>query len=183
VTFLTSGGPGLPSKKKSKPLRKPIKIQWDASATVAANASAMLPALARSFFEAGGALAAGKPPLQAIHRFRLLTKRFRYDLELFRPCYGPGLERRIEALQNLQQRLGEVSDCAATQRLLRGRTDLPRAHRERLIRHLSAITDTRVYHFVRHWQTEFAPGRERWWTSYLTRFAGPRKRRKPLLRR
>ena len=183
MTFLASGGPGLPSKQKPKPLRKPIKIEWDISATVAANASAMLPYLARKFFEAGSALAAARPPLPVLHRFRLLAKRFRYALELFRPCYGPGLERRIEALQDLQQQLGDISDCAATEHLLRDRTDLRRADRQRLIRHLNEVAETRVHHFQRHWQTEFAPDRERWWTHYLTRFAGPRRRRKSRLRR
>jgi len=177
VTFPASGGRGLPPKPKSKSQRKPGKIRWDASKPVAANASAKLPDLARNLFEAGSKLAVERPPLRALHRFRLLTKRFRYVLELFRPCYGPGLDRRIEALQTLQQRLGEISDCAATEELLRERPDLRRAERERLIRHLREIAETRVSHFQRHWQTEFAPPRlERWWTQYLTRFASPRRR-------
>ena len=177
MTFLASGGHGLPPKQKLKSHRKPLKIRWDASKTVAVNASAKLPDLARGLFEAGSKLAVDRPPLQSLHRFRLLTKRFRYVLELFRPCYGPGLEHRIEALRSLQQRLGEISDCAATEELLRDRPDLSRADRERLIRHLREVAEARVSKFQRHWQTEFAPPTlERWWIQYLTRFAVARRR-------
>ena len=78
---------------------KPVKVHWEGSKSVAWNAREKLPELARGFFETGRALAASHPSLQALHRFRLLTKRFRYTLELFRPCYGPVLDRRIEALK------------------------------------------------------------------------------------
>ncbi len=177
MTFLASGGRGLPLRQKSKSRRKPVKIHWDTSKTVAANASAKLPDLARSLFAVGSELAVDRPALHALHRFRLLTKRFRYVLELFRPCYGPGLERRIEALRTLQQSLGEISDCAATENLLRERPDLRRADRQRLIRHLREVAEARVSHFQRYWQTEFAPPTlERWWTQYLSRFAGARRR-------
>jgi CHAD domain-containing protein len=177
VTFPANGGRGLQPKQKSGARRKPVKIHWDASKTVAVNASTKLPDLARGLFEAGSALAVDRPPLHALHRFRLLTKRFRYVLELFRPCYGPGLERRIEALRTLQQRLGEISDCSATQDLLRKRADLRRPDRQRLVRRLSEVAETRVCNFQRHWQTEFAPATlERWWIQYLTRFAIARRR-------
>ena len=139
MTSLENGGPGLLSKPKTKSKGKAVKIHWDVSKTVAANASEKLPDLARAFFAAGGALADDRPALRALHRFRLLTKRFRYVLELFRPCYGPGLERRLETLRTLQQCLGEISDCRATEELLSERTDLRRADRQLLIRHLTKI--------------------------------------------
>jgi len=178
VTFPANGGPGSPSKRKSKQRPKPVKIRWDSSKTVARNASEKLPDLAGDFFAAGAALAAaGQPALAALHRFRLLTKRFRYVLELFRPCYGPGLDTRIEMLQGLQQRLGEISDCGATEDLLRKRTDLLRADRSRLVRHLNELATARVFKFQRHWQAEFAPGAVDRWTNYLARFAVARQRR------
>ncbi len=175
MTSPVNGGLGLPSKRKPKQLYKPVKIRWESSKTVARNASEKLPELARDFFEVGGALAAGRPPLAALHRFRLLTKRFRYVLELFRPCYGPGLESRIDLLQSLQQRLGEISDCAATEELLRGRADLRRGERNRLIRHLNELATARRFKFQRHWQTEFAPETAHRWIHYLARFAVARR--------
>jgi CHAD domain-containing protein len=151
---------------------KPIKIHWEGLKTVAENARDKLPELARGFFEAGRALAATDPPLQALHRFRLLTKRFRYTLELFRPCYGPGLAGRIEALKTLQQYLGEISDCATTRELLAGRDDLSKSQRDRLTRQLKVLAAARVARFRRLWRKDFAPPeRERWWTDYLRRFA------------
>jgi CHAD domain-containing protein len=164
----------LPSKRKFKPPYKLVKIRWDVSRTVAQNASEKLPDLARGFFEAGRELAAKEPSFAALHRFRLLTKRFRYTLELFRPCYGPGLAARIEALRTLQQDLGEINDCAATRELLLQRDDLQPAQRDWLVGNLKKLAAVRVAKFRGHWQVEFGkPERERWWTNYLTRFAGP----------
>jgi len=163
----------LPSKRKSKGPYKSVKIRWDVSRTVAKNASEKLPELARGFFEAGRELAAKESSFEELHRFRLLTKRFRYALELFRPCYGPGLTVRIEALRILQQDLGEINDCAATRELLLKRDDLQPAQRDWLVGNLKMLTAVRVAKFRRHWQDEFGQvTRERWWISYLTRFAG-----------
>jgi CHAD domain-containing protein len=158
-------------------LQKPVKIRWDGSKPVAVNASEKLPELARNFFEMGRAVAGANRSFDALHRFRLAAKRFRYVLELFRPCYGPGLARRIERLQTLQQRLGEISDCATTEALLSKRADLPRAEQARLIRHLKELAAKRVFYFEREWQAEFrAPNVEHWWVDYLSRYAGAPKR-------
>jgi CHAD domain-containing protein len=167
----------LPSKRKSKPPAKAIKIRWDASRTVAQNASEKLPELARRFFKAGRDLAAKESSFEALHHFRLLTKRFRYALELFRPCYGPGLEQRIESLQTVQQDLGDINDCATTQALIRKRTDLSPAQRDWLVRNLEMLTAARIVKFREHWHEEFGQStRERWWINYLTRFAAPRRK-------
>src|SRR5262249_40223558 len=131
---------------------------------------------ARGFFAAGGELGADAS-FKALHRFRLLTKRFRYTLELFRPCYGPGLEQRIEALRLLQQYLGEINDCATTQAMLVARNDLPEAERDRLVCQMAELAGSRIAKFHRYWQGDFAlERRENWWTDYLVRFAGRRRR-------
>jgi CHAD domain-containing protein len=175
VTSRANGGPGLTSKRKSKTPDKPVKIRWEGHKSVAKNASEKLPELARGFFEAGGELGADAS-FKALHRFRLLTKRFRYTLELFRPFYGPGLERRIEALRTLQQYLGEINDCATTQALLLARANLPEAERDRLVCQVAELAGSRVAKFHRHWQEDFAPPRrENWWIDYLVRFAGRRQ--------
>lgn len=154
-----NGGPGLTSK--------PIKIRWEGGKSVAENAGEKLPELARGFFEAGRELGP-QASFKDLHRFRLLTKRFRYTLELFRPCYGPALERRIEALQTLQQDLGEVSDCASTEAMLLDRDDLPKAEKDRLVRKVRDLAAARTAKFQRHWRADFAPRRrEREWVRYL----------------
>jgi CHAD domain-containing protein len=167
----------LPSKRKPKPPDKAIKIRWDVSRTVAENASEKLPELARGFFQAGRDLAAKEASFEALHHFRLLTKRFRYSLELFRPCYGPGLDHRIESLQTVQQDLGDINDCATTQELVLKRDDLGPAQRDWLVGNLKMLAAARIATFRGHWQEEFGQStRERWWTNYLTRFAGPRRK-------
>jgi CHAD domain-containing protein len=158
------------------PVDKP-KIRWEGSRSVGENARDKLPELARSFFAAGRELGEGEPPLDALHRFRLLTKRFRYTLELFRPCYGPGLTRRIDSLRTLQQYLGEINDCATAQEMLLDRDDLRKAERDRLLRYLKELAEARMISFLHHWQEDFAqPKWERWWTDYLCRFAVAKRR-------
>lgn len=82
------------------------------------NARVVLPKMARKYFEAGRKAIEGKRPPEELHGFRLETKRFRYTLELFRPLYGPNLDRYLKALRELQSALGKVSDYQAIQRVL-----------------------------------------------------------------
>ncbi len=86
--------------------------------SAAENARVVLPKMARKYFEAGRQAIEGKRPPEELHGFRLETKRFRYTLELFRPLYGPNLDRYLKALRELQGTLGKVSDYQAIQRVL-----------------------------------------------------------------
>lgn len=177
MTSHANGGQRSPSERKAKARRKSVKIQWDGSKTVAANATEKLPELATAFFAMGRAVDVKNPSLHALHRFRLCAKRFRYALELFQPCYGPGLERRIAELRAVQDRLGAISDCAATEELLKERSDLRAADRAKMIRNLRPLTAERVGKFQRHWLENFAPPAvEGRWITYLTRYAGAARR-------
>ena len=172
MTSHENGGRGLISKRKSKQAVKAGRIHWDRHKSVSENASEKLPELARQYFEAGRALGTD-PSFEALHRFRLFTKRFRYTLELFRPCYGPGLNIRIEALGLVQQYLGDINDCATTEALALARSDLPKAERERLVSQVRAMAGRRIAMFRRYWDVEFAPERrKKGWINYLGRFAG-----------
>ena len=97
-----------------------IKIKWDESAGPAANAGRELPRLVSAYFSTVRAFLAEDPTPPELHQLRLASKRLRYTLELFRPCYPAGLEDRIRALKKLQDWLGEVNDAVASGRLLRG---------------------------------------------------------------
>jgi CHAD domain-containing protein len=88
------------------------------SQSAAENARVVLPKMARKYFEAGRKAIDGKRPPEELHGFRLETKRFRYTLELFRPLYGPNLDRYLKALREMQGALGKVSDYQAIQRVL-----------------------------------------------------------------
>ena len=96
------------------------------SESAAANARQLLPKMARKYFEAGRKAIEGKRPPEELHGFRLETKRFRYTLELFRPLYGPTLDRYLKALRELQSALGKVSDYQAIQRVLSRDRELKR---------------------------------------------------------
>ena len=143
---------------------------WDEAASAGRNAHRMLPGLLRAYFEEGRALASQKATPQELHRLRLATKRFRYTLEVFRPCYGPGLDARLAGLRKIQQQLGEINDCAATGRLLNEHLAPRSPVRARLERFLRARTVQKIAQFKAFWQDHFdRPGELERWTDYLAR--------------
>jgi CHAD domain-containing protein len=148
------------------------RVTWDERADPTANARRELPQLAASYFAQVRALLADDPSPAKLHRIRLLTKRLRYTLELFRPCYGPALEKRLAALRRIQQLLGEFNDCTAAGRLLSRSRSTASPQRARLLRYLEERAAVKAQEFRRDWAEVFdAPGQERWWTGYLARHA------------
>src|ERR1019366_4961095 len=95
------------------------RVKWDKRAGVAANARRQLPPMVTAYFSSVREYLADDAPPRRLHRVRLASKRLRYTLELFRPCYPAGLEERLDALKKLQDWLGEVNDAVASGRLLR----------------------------------------------------------------
>jgi CHAD domain-containing protein len=145
---------------------------WDERTGAAANAHRELPLLAASFFAQVRALLAEDPSPAKLHRVRLLTKRLRYTLELFRPCYGPALDTRLAALRRIQQSLGEVNDSLGAGRLLSQAMSAASPQRARILRHLEERAALKAQQFRQDWAEVFdAPGQERWWTTYLARHA------------
>ena len=145
------------------------QTEWRERRSAGENARRELPALVSSYFSYVREELAKDPPPPRLHRLRLATKRLRYTLELFRDCYGRGLEQRLEALRTVQQRLGDVNDCVAARALLarKMRRSLERA---RMNKFLDARVQKEAKNFRREWNELFeAPGRERWWTGYLSR--------------
>jgi CHAD domain-containing protein len=147
---------------------------WQDRRGAAWNAQRVLPRMVREYFdEARRFLRKDRDP-EEFHRMRLAAKRLRYTMELFRPCYGKGLEQRLEALKALQDALGELNDAVATRALLRGR--VKKAARAYLRKRAQEKADE----FRKLWAENFAaPEREAWWTEFLekeARAAGaPRK--------
>jgi CHAD domain-containing protein len=143
-------------------MSKPHRVSWDKRAGAAANARRELPPCAAAYFAGVRETLAGDPPLPALHRVRLETKRLRYTLELFRPCYGPGFDARLAALRRIQQLLGDVNDAVLTSRLL------PRSARARGF--IERRAEAKAREFRTHWAEVFdASGQERLWIRYLSR--------------
>ena len=145
------------------------QITWDEERSAAENARRELPALVLSYFSYVRQELANDPAPARLHLLRLATKRLRYTLELFRPCYGPGLEDRLAELRKVQQRLGELNDCVATWNLLSKAMRRSR-ERTRVGRFLRGRAEQLAGDFRDEWKRLFeAPGREVWWTGYLAR--------------
>ena len=148
------------------------RVAWEERAGAAVNARRELPHLAGSYFAQVRALLAEDPSAARLHRVRLLTKRLRYTLELFRPCYGPGLDTRLAALRRIQQSLGEVNDSTAAGRLLSKAMSTASPQRARVLRYLEERAVVKAQEFRKDWAEVFdAPGQELWWTTYLARHA------------
>jgi len=144
---------------------------WDASAGAAVNARRELPRLVAGYFSHVREMLAENPPPAKLHAIRIETKGLRYTLELFRPCYGPGLDTRLAALRQVQQLLGEVNDACATERKI---TESMKAspQRARITQFLAEQASKFARNFHIAWTNVFdAPGQELWWTRYLARQA------------
>ncbi|HSW48824.1 MAG TPA: CHAD domain-containing protein, partial [Bryobacteraceae bacterium] len=141
--------------------------------SAAQNARHALPGLVCAYFEAGRELMEGALRPAALHRFRLDTKALRYTLELFRPCYGPGLERLLSELRRIQGCLGLISDYATCTELVASHLAGTAPERVRIEALLNARTRRKSLELRRYWKRiADAPGAERRWRSYLAR---PRK--------
>jgi CHAD domain-containing protein len=144
-------------------------MKWNEAIPVEQNARQRLPRLLEKFYAAGREVIAHEDP-ETLHQFRLRGKRVRYTLELFRPLYGPGLEKLLKALRNAQTALGEINDCATA----RGLVPDPRfqswiAERQARLRK----------EFHTYWAEEFdAPAKEQRCLRYLRTYAR-RKRSQP----
>lgn len=158
-------------------MSKRSAITWDVGASAAVNARRVLPLMVAQYIADVRKLLARDPPPARLHAVRLASKRIRYTLELFRPCYGPGLEKRLAPLRSLQQVLGEVNDCAATERLIQKLIpDSP--SRRRAERYLRERAGRKAAELRTDWREWFdAPGRERWWVEYFAKGARTNPRR------
>lgn len=153
-------------------MAKGKKIKWRKEASAADNARLRLPKLARAYFAEVREILAAKPTPAELHALRLDSKRLRYTLELFRPCYAEGLEQRIKALKQLQDLLGECNDAVSALPRIESALGSNRTEKARMQKWLGALADRKAAEFRKHWTEDFdAPGKEKWWTGYLERYA------------
>jgi hypothetical protein len=127
--------------------------------SAAENARVVLPKMARKYFDAGRKAIEGKRPPDELHGFRLETKRFRYTLELFRPLYGPNMDRYLKALRELQGALGKVSDYQAIQRVL--------SDDDELNKQIDHALKGKIKDLRHSWRVFDAEGELKRWRTYL----------------
>jgi len=145
-------------------------FEWDHMASPGSNARRRLPDLVRSYYEDGRKTASSDPAPEALHDFRLRTKRLRYTVELFRSCYGPGVERWLESLRQIQGHLGAISDCDTTRQICRAALPEASSDRKRLETYLDGQAAREAAAFHRYWRSEFdKPGEARRWETYFGR--------------
>src|ERR1051325_9475945 len=95
------------------------KAKWVAEESAQSNASRELPKLAKLYFQSGRRSVKKKTTPDELHKFRLLTKEFRYLLEVFLPFYpSRRINRFLKRLRQLQAMLGDWHDCNTANELI-----------------------------------------------------------------
>jgi len=145
-------------------------------APTAQTARQMLPGMAQDFFEGGDQAASVKADPRELHRFRLVSKKFRYTLELFTPLGGTALTPKLEAMRRVQTLLGDINDLETVRDML-GEYE----GAEPVITWLKKRQRKRLAEFRGYWETTFEEAQERQnWIDFLKHLAaGPRTSRKP----
>src|SRR5258708_2243503 len=134
-------------------------MKWNPQGTAAETAKAALSKLVQKYFKAGRKAANGKRSAKQLHRFRIATKEFRYSLELFRPVYGPSLERHIGALRELRSILGKLNDHHTLRPFFKGDKALKAKLDDAMEKHLSQFHEL--------WKKFDADGTLRRWKAYF----------------
>jgi len=148
-------------------VRLVMSQRFDSARNPAGNAAAILPPLLAAWFIGGHKVASEAPDPTHLHQFRIEGKRLRYTMELFEPCYGPGLGRYLKLLKQSQTHLGDFQDCVAVSELLDEMPD-NEPHRVRTLRFLKRKSERHYAEFQAFWTSTVA-GTEQRWSAYLMR--------------
>jgi CHAD domain-containing protein len=148
-------------------------------APIAQTARQVLPRRAQEFFERGDQGAGAEASPEELHRFRIVSKRFRYTLELFTPLYGVSLNPKVEAIRRVQSLLGDINDFETVRNLV-GRWE----GGEMVAAWLKKRQRKAMVKFREHWHKAFASEEERQnWIDLLQRLEPePRVSKKPAVR-
>ena len=146
------------------------RLLWDESASASSNAKVRLPAMLEAYFDQGRKLVGRSSSVSPMHPFRLETKALRYTLELFRPCFGPGLEGFLLSLRRIQDCLGALNDYVTTRDLIATRLPTRAPDRQKMDRVLTARAKRKSLEFRHYWRQTFdKPGEDQRWMHYLSR--------------
>lgn len=141
--------------------------EWNSRASAQVNARRVLPRLMAEYFRDVRDALSAKPSPAQLHKIRLASKKIRYTLELFEPCYGKAFSERMTALKDVQTSLGDVNDAVAAQALLK--EAMPAGPQRKTLRaYLKTRAAEKAEEFRVHWMEKFdAPGEEQKWMAFL----------------
>jgi CHAD domain-containing protein len=125
-------------------------------------------AMTADLFDAGERAADPTSDSDTLHKFRIKTKKFRYTLELFEPLYGPSVKARMRVLRNLQQRLGDINDYAASRRILDDYRDGRSAVVDRALDRLKRMAGDETKEFRGYVHRSFGPKQKAIWIGDFT---------------
>ena len=141
---------------------------WDATDSSASNGRRVLPGLASEFLALGRETLAAEPTPGQLHQLRLAGKHLRYSLELFRGHYGADLQGIIQTLKTFQGALGEISDCDATEDLIRSEGLAGTTGGEALLQAIESNRSFKVRMFLLTWRKQLdRPELEESWVETL----------------
>ena len=156
--MLQKWGPG----NRAKRWRENLEVAGggeDAANTAAESACRILPAMIDELFRSGRQAAKAGSSHTRMHRFRLMTKRVRYTLEVFTPVYEEKMSKIMERLKGLQERLGAINDCAATLEMVGGNREASAVVRR--------LAGKRESEFRTYWKRHFGPASRGRWKTIL----------------
>jgi CHAD domain-containing protein len=131
-------------------------------------AGGILPGMTEELFLAGAEAAQAGSTHHQMHQFRLMTKRVRYTLEAFDPVYGMKTAGIMESLKGLQEKLGNINDCAATLVMVARNRGASAA--------VSRLVRERELEFRTYWKRHFGPKVKGQWKAILSE-PGPQRPR------
>ena len=122
-------------------------------------ARGVLPGMTEELFQAGAEAAQAGSTHHQMHRFRLMSKRVRYTLEAFDPVYGTATAGIMESLKGLQEKLGNINDCASTLVMVARNRGASAA--------VSRLVRERELEFRMYWKRHFGPKVKGQWKKIL----------------
>jgi CHAD domain-containing protein len=121
----------------------------------------ILPRLAQQFFDTGET-SSSHASGEKLHDFRILTKKFRYTLELFATVYPGRAEEWMREIKAVQSVLGAMNDYRSVQSIV---ADL--GCDAKLLKALKCSEGRKVRQFRRIWAERFSRSTAAQWIEWL----------------
>jgi CHAD domain-containing protein len=179
VNDLTKGADRQMSVKWEAALEAALARNQDAfgEAAIQEMSGRAMARMMKEFLEHGHEAASPRASAEDLHRFRIVAKKFRYTLELFRPLYGSSLNRGVVRIKRVQTLLGDINDCVTVANLV---AQCHGGHR--LAGRLRKRQRKKTEEFRQYWSEQFQDGNQlpSWIDHFGRRDAQLRGIKKPM---